>query len=82
MDYFQTQKQRMLEQFGPQALRHPHPGIIGPGLNPTQAIASINPAFQDPQAYAHITREYNTPITIQEETWTPQDEAKDMEIDA
>jgi hypothetical protein len=81
MDYFQTQKQRMLEMYGPQAVQHPHPGIIGPGLNPTQALASINPAFQNPQAYAHITREYSTPITIQEEPYAPQEPTQDMEID-
>lgn len=78
MNYFEEEKQRMVQMFGPQALQHPHPGIIGPGLSPHQAIASINPAFQNPAAFAHITRDYNTPITIQEE---PLEPTQDMEVD-
>lgn len=71
MDYFLVMKQRMEEQYGASALRHPHAGMIGPGLNPYQALATINPAFQSPQQYSHITRDYNTPITIQEEPFQP-----------
>lgn len=78
MDPLEEQKQRMLAMFGPQALQHPHPGVIGRGLNPAQTLASINPAFQNPQAYAHIVRDYSTPITIQEE---PLEPAIEMEID-
>lgn len=76
MDYFQSQKANMLARFGPAALNHPHPGTIGRGLTPEQTLAAINPAFQNYQAYAHITRDYSAPITIQEEPLT-----QPMEID-
>lgn len=76
MDFFESQRTQMVNKFGMQTLQHPHPGVIGRGLTPQQALASINPAFQDPSAFAHITRDYNTPITIHEEPLT-----SDMEID-
>jgi hypothetical protein len=79
MDFFETQKAQMLARFGPQGVHHPHAGTLGHGLNAPQTLASINPAFQDPQAYAHITRDYSTPITIHEEPLEPA--CVDMEID-
>lgn len=76
MDFFEAQRTEMVNRFGMQMLQHPHPGVIGRALTPEQTLASINPAFQDPAAFAHITRDYNAPITIQEEPLT-----FDMEID-
>lgn len=79
MDYFEVMRAKMEKKYGLNALQHPHPGTIGVALTAPQALASINPSFQDPQAYSHIVRDYSTPITLSEEPIIGG--AQDMDVD-